>query len=169
MFFSIYVILSANYWKRVLPMSFEIRKAVPQDAEALKALYFEHLTQYPPSEPQDLSRWRKKIAAFEKNPDHHLLVLTVDGVPVSSVTLIIIENLTHNMRPYAIIENVVTHTEHRGNHYATALIRHAREIAKARGCYKIMLMTGSKKESTLRFYKNCGFDQNAKTAFLMKL
>lgn len=150
-------------------MPLHIRKAVPQDAEALKDLYFNHLTNYPPAEPQDLSLWREKLAAFEQNPDYHLLVLETDDVPVSSVTLIIIDNLTHNMRPYAIIENVVTHAGHRGKHYASKLIHHAREIAKARGCYKIMLLTGSKKESTLRFYENCGFDPDAKKAFLMKL
>lgn len=150
-------------------MPFTIRKAVPQDAEALKDLYFNYLTNDPPKEPQNLALWRQKIAVFEQNPDYHLLVLEADGLPVSSVTLIIIENLTHNMQPYAVIENVVTHAQHRGKHYASALIRRAREIAKSRGCYKIMLMTGSKKESTLRFYKNCGFDPDAKKAFLMKL
>ena len=150
-------------------MSFLIREAAPQDAEALKELYFEHLTAFPPTEEQDLSLWREKLAAFAQNPDYHLLVLEEDGRVVSSVTLVIIENLTHNMRPYAVMENVVTHAQYRGKHYSTMLIRHAREIAVSRHCYKIMLMTGSKKESTLRFYRNCGFDQTAKTAFLMKL
>ena len=32
-----------------------IRKAIPTDAEALKVLYFEHLTKYPPTEEQDMS------------------------------------------------------------------------------------------------------------------
>jgi len=45
----------------------------------------------------------------------------------------------------------------------------ASEIATRNDCYKIMLMTGSKKESTLRFYERCGFSMNEKTAFLKKL
>ena len=32
-----------------------------------------------------------------------------------------------------------------------------------------MLLTGSKRESTLRFYERCGFDRHAKTAFLRRL
>lgn len=150
-------------------MSLHIRKAAPPDAEALKDLYFLHLTKKPPTEPQDLGLWRRKLAAFEANPYYHILVGETDGVLVSSVTLVIIENLTHNMRPYALIENVVTHRDYRGQHFASELILHARSIAIEHGCYKIMLLTGSKRESTLNFYRNCGFDQNAKTAFLMKL
>jgi len=30
-------------------------------------------------------------------------------------------------------------------------------------------MTGSKKESTLNFYKNAGYDPNEKTAFIQRL
>lgn len=150
-------------------MALLIRKARPSDAEALQALYFFHLTQTPPTEAQDMALWREKLARFAQNPAYHLLVGEADGALVSSVTLVIIENLTHNVRPYALIENVVTHAEHRGRHYATALMRRAGEIAREHGCYKIMLLTGSKKESTLRFYESCGFDKNAKTAFLQRL
>ncbi|MCL2518891.1 MAG: GNAT family N-acetyltransferase [Oscillospiraceae bacterium] len=146
-----------------------IRKAIPIDAEALCDLYFNHLTANPPKEPQDMTAWREKIARFETDPYYHLLVGIVDGRIVSSVTLVVIENLPHNLRPYAIIENVVTHTDYRGNHYATALMNRASEIAEGLDCYKIMLYTGSKRESTLRFYENCGFDSNYKTAFLKPL
>ena len=150
-------------------MSLYIRKADPQDAEALKDLYFLHLTKEPPTKPQDLDLWRRKLADFERDPHYHILVGEVNGVPVSSVTLVIVENLTHNMRPYALIENVVTHRDYRGQHFARELILHARSIAIEHGCYKIMLLTGSKQESTLNFYRSCGFDQNAKTGFLMRL
>jgi hypothetical protein len=32
--------------------------------------------------------------------------------------------------------------------------------------YKIMLMTGSKKESTLSFYEKAGYNRSDKTAFI---
>jgi len=143
-----------------------IRKAAPADAEALHELYHNHLTTSPPKEPQDMADWREKIAVFEANPLYHLLVGEIDGRVLSSVTMIIMENLTHNMRSYAVIENVVTHVDHRGNHYATELMNKASEIALAHGCYKIMLMTGLKKESTLRFYENCGYNKEDKTGFV---
>ena len=142
------------------------RKAAPNDAEALHELYQNHLTANPPAEPQDMAEWQKKIARFAADPLYNLLVGEIDGLIVSSVTLIIIENLTHNVRPYSVIENVVTHADYRNRHYATELMNKASDIAKEHNCYKIMLMTGSKKDSTLGFYQNCGYNMNDKTAFI---
>ena len=146
-----------------------IKKATEKDAEALCELYMKHLTAKAPAEQQDLSLWQKKLRKFENDPLYHLLVGETDNKIVSSVTLIIIENLTHNLRPYAVIENVVTHADYRGRHYATGLMNRASEIAGEHGCYKIMLLTGSKKESTLRFYENCGFNKIEKTGFIKRL
>jgi len=143
-----------------------IRRASPIDAEALHNLYFNHLTADPPKEPQNMDIWRKKLADFENSPLYHLLVGEINGRIVSSVTLIVIENLTHNLRPYAVIENVVTHVDYRGKHFAAELMNKASDIAAGLGCYKIMLLTGSKQDSTLRFYENCGFNKNDKTAFI---
>jgi hypothetical protein len=34
------------------------------------------------------------------------------------------------------------------------------------GCYKVMLQTGSRRESTHAFYRRCGFDPEEKTAYV---
>ena len=143
-----------------------IRRAKSVDAEELHNLYFKHLTPHPPKEAQDMPVWRDMITRFENDPRYYLLVGEVDGRIVSSVTLVLIENLTHNLCPYAIIENVVTLKGFRGKHYATGLMERACEIAKDHSCYKMMLLTGSKEDSTLHFYKNCGFNCDDKTAFI---
>jgi len=147
----------------------KIREAKPTDVQDLHELYVEHLTKYPPSEPQDISKWRLLLEILLKNPDYHLLVGEINGKVISSVTLVIVKNLTHNLRPYSVIENVVTHFDFRNKGYASTLLEKASEIAKDSDCYKIMLMTGSKKESTLRFYEKCGFNMHEKTAFLKRL
>ena len=146
-----------------------IRRAAASDAVALHDLYHNHLTQNPPKEPQSMADWRDKIARFSVNPLYHILVGEIENRIVSSVTIIIIENLTHNQRPYAIIENVVTHENFRGRQYATALMRKAEEIAKSQHCYKIMLLTGAKAPSTLLFYEHCGYNMKDKTAFIQWL
>ena len=128
-----------------------IRKASAADAQALKTLYFEHLTNYPPKEEQDMTKWEYLLEKFAQDDNMYLLVLEENGIVVSSVQMAIIESLTHNVRPFAVIENVVTHFEHRNRGYASALLEEAAEIAKQKGCYKISLETGSNKESTLNF------------------
>jgi len=149
----------------------KIREAALSDVEALRELYLDHrnLTKNPPKEPHGIAAWSSLLEELVADPNYHLLVGELDGRVVSSVTLIVIKNLTHNLCPYAVIENVVTHCDFRNRGFAGALMEAASEIAREAGCYKIMLMTGSKLESTLRFYERCGFDINTKTAFLKKL
>lgn len=92
-----------------------IRKARASDAYDLKVLYFEYLTHFPPKEEQDMDLWEKLIAKFEQDENMYLLVVEEDGKVVSSVQMAIIESLTHNVSPFAVIENVVTHIDYRNN------------------------------------------------------
>lgn len=146
-----------------------IREATLSDIQVLQCLYHEHLTHVPPTEPPDPKAWHDTLSTILKTPGYHLYLGEVAGQPVASVTLIIVPNLTHGVKPYAWIENVVTHAAHRQKGYASALMKHASDEAQAQGCYKIMLMTGSKKESTLRFYEKSGFDRTSKTGLLKRL
>ncbi len=145
-----------------------IRKAKAADAEALKVLYFEHLTRFPPQEEQDMSLWMNKLSKFEKDENMYLLVLETGDKLVASVQMAIIESLTHNVRPFAIVENVVTHADYRNRGYASALLAKATEIAKEKGCYKMSLETGSNKESTLNFYRKNGFEIDKKHSCLKR-
>ena len=146
-----------------------IRKAKASDAEALKILYFEHLTRFPPQEEQDMALWRKMLDKFEQDQNMYLLVLEADNQVVASVQMAIIESLTHNVRPFAVVENVVTHADHRSRGYASALLMKATELAKEKGCYKMSLETGSNKESTLNFYRKNGFEIDKKHSCLKRL
>lgn len=146
-----------------------VRKAKVKDANDLKELYFEYLTQFPPQEEQDMGLWEKLIDRFEQDDKIHLLVAEEDGKAVSTVHMTIVENLTHNLRPYAVIENVVTHGAYRNKGYASALLNQATQIAREHGCYKVFLETGSNKESTLNFYKNNGFKLDEKHSCLKRL
>lgn len=104
-----------------------------------------------------------------KDNNHHIIVNEVDGRLVSSCVCVIIPNLTRGVRPYAFVENVVTHEDYRGYGYASACLEYARNIAKQSNCYKMMLLTGSKVEKTLKFYENAGYNSSDKTAFIQWL
>lgn len=146
-----------------------IRKARGTDVEDLKVLYFEYLTHFPPKEEQDMKQWAEMLDKFERDENMYLLVAEVDGKVVSTVQMAIVESLTHNVRGFAVIENVVTHGDFRNQGYASALLQRASEIAKKRRCYKLFLETGSNKESTLNFYRQNGFELDTKHSCLKRL
>ena len=148
---------------------YDYQKSKSDGSHDLKELYFEHLTQFPPKEEQDMDLWCNLLVKFEQDKYMHLLVVEEDGKVVSSVQMAIIQNLTHNVRPFAVIENVVTHSDYRNRGYASALLEKASEIAKEFKCYKVFLETGSNKESTLNFYRNNDFAIDEKHSCLKRL
>jgi GNAT superfamily N-acetyltransferase len=143
-------------------------KVRPIEREELYELLdlYEHLHE---SGNLPLPRDRQLDALWESilsNPLLHYLVGEIDGRPVSSCTLTIVPNLTRGARPYGLIENVVTHRDYRMRGFATQVLQHALQVAWDHHCYKVMLLTGSKKESTLRFYEGASFKRGIKTGFI---
>ena len=100
--------------------------------------------------------------ALKEDINHHIVVKEINGKIVSSCVCVIVPNLTRNIRPYALIENVVTNEGYRGKGYA-------KEIAIKNNCYKMMLLTGTKNENTLAFYKSAGYNSDDKIAFIQWL
>ena len=116
--------------------------------------------------PENSEHLQNTWSVICRDGNHHIIVCEVDGKLVSSCVCVIIPNLTRNIRPYAFIENVVTHADYRGKGYATACLNHAKDLAIKANCYKMMLLTSSKTESTLKFYKRAGYNCTDKTAFI---
>ena len=143
-----------------------VREATEQDLDALLELYlYLHEDSIPEKDDHLAHTWDQII----KDPNHHLIVYEKEGKIISSCVCVIIPNLTRNVRPYAFIENVVTHEDYRGNGYAGECLNYAKEIAQKENCYKMMLLTGSKKPETLRFYEKAGYNSSDKTAFIQWL
>ena len=143
-----------------------IREIKESDLKGLFELYTQLHGNPLPEETAELSVLCSKILNDE---NHHIIVAEKDGKIVSSCVCVIIPNLTHGQRPYALIENVVTDEAFRRRGLATACLDFAREISRKENCYKIMLMTGSKQESTLKFYERAGYNRSDKTAFIQWL
>ena len=139
------------------------RSAAADDLETVLDLY-RHLHPEDPRPANASAAWSDLITARGVTV---LVGALPSGALVTSCTVVVIPNMTRNAAPYALIENVVTHADHRCRGYGQAALRAGIRLANAAGCYKIMLMTGSKREATLRFYENAGFKRD-KTAFTIR-
>ena len=140
-----------------------IREAKQEDLMEILNLYlYLHEETVPEQSEYLYATWEQIM--LDKN--HHFIVNVIDGKIVSSCVCVIIPNLTRNVRPYAFVENVVTHADYRGHGYATECLEFAKSIAEKNNCYKMMLLTGSKEQKTLDFYKNVGYNCTDKTAFI---
>ena len=143
-----------------------VREAVKEDLHELLDLYlFLHETDIPENSKHLENTWKTII----EDENHHIIVNEINGKIISSCVCVIIPNLTRNIRPYAFIENVVTHTDFRGKGYASECLNYAKAIAIKNNCYKMMLLTGTKNKNTLNFYRNAGYNSEDKTAFIQWL
>lgn len=143
-----------------------VREVTKDDLYALLELYLFLHEECIPEQNEHLEKTWTQIL---QDKSHHLIVNEIDGKIVSSCVCVIIPNLTRNVRPYAFVENVVTHADYRKKGYARECLDYAKKIAQQENCYKIMLLTGSKKAETLHFYEEAGYNSSDKTAFIQWL
>ena len=140
-----------------------VREAARADLDPLLELYTHlHESGVPDIDERVRAVWEEILG--DKN--HHIIVAEQDGILVSSCVCVIVQNLTRGVRPYALIENVVTRAEYRRRGYASQCLDRARELAEDANCYKMMLLTGAKDSGTLGFYERAGYNREDKTAFV---
>ena len=140
------------------------REARPDDLPALLRLY----AQLHPADAVagDASTVFDQILA---SPGLHLFVLELEGVEstvVATAYLNVIPNLTRGASPYAVVENVVVEAGLRGTGLGKQLMAGTLAAAWAAGCYKVMLLTGSRNPATHAFYRSCGLSGDEKTAYV---
>jgi len=142
----------------------EIRSAVRDDLVSLLHLY----EQLNPGDSGLDGRLASGIfKRFTESPGNAILLGILNDAIVTSCTLVVIENLTRGGTPYALIENVITDQHFRKRGFGKAILTEAVSRAWEHDCYKVMLLTGSKKPSTIQFYNSVGFEQN-KTGFQIR-
>jgi GNAT superfamily N-acetyltransferase len=140
-----------------------IRPAKPTDQRALGDLY----GQLNPNDPP----WASDTVAADalskvlRHDGTTIFVCEVAGSAISTCMLVVCPNFSRAGRPFGLIENVVTDREYRRRGYGRLVVEHAVEAAREKGCYRVTLMTGSRREETLRFYEAAGLRRNTKTAF----
>ncbi|WP_198653207.1 GNAT family N-acetyltransferase [Actinocorallia populi] len=141
------------------------REAGPDDFEEVLRLY----RQLQPNDPilsdgSDATAYTRIL----ESPGLHLFVLEADGAIAATAYLNVIPNLTRSASPYAVIENVVVDEALRGTGLGKQIMSRTLRAAWDAGCYKAMLMTGSRRPGVHAFYRSCGFSPDAKTAYLAR-
>ncbi|GAA1596839.1 MULTISPECIES: GNAT family N-acetyltransferase [Kribbella] len=137
------------------------RPARADDLDGVLALY----RQLHPADPS-VPDARDTFTTILGRPGLHLYVLVDGDAIVATTYLNLIPNLTRGGAPYAVIENVVVDEARRGTGLGKQIMAATLQAAWDAGCYKVMLQTGSRRESTHAFYRRCGFDPEEKTAYV---
>ena len=141
-----------------------IRVAKINDLDELLALYGDlHTNDEPEPERKKLEKVWLEILS---NKHQAVFVNEEDSQLVSSCILQVTPNLTRGARPYALIENVVTKKDNRGQGHASNILKHALDYAWSGGCYKVMLMTGRDDPKIFALYEKAGFKRGVKTGFV---
>lgn len=129
-----------------------------------------------PARQPDLPWLQKLYAAFDReanpplSPEPAQAILSSIGTHgtlfvaeaaaervVGCCSVYLCDTLVRGGRPFAVIEHVVVAPDLRRLGIGRQLVSAAVRTADLRGCYKVMLMTGSNRVANHRFYEACGF------------
>jgi GNAT superfamily N-acetyltransferase len=141
-----------------------IRPATESDLGSLQGLY-RHLN--PGDSVLDIEEARRILDRLSHYAGSVVLLGMCDGTIATTCTLVVVPNLTRGGAPYSLVENVITDPRFRERGFGKAILTEALSLAWEQGCYKVMLLTGSKDPATLRFYGDVGFEQS-KTGFQIR-
>jgi GNAT superfamily N-acetyltransferase len=143
-----------------------IRRAKNTDLDKVLLLYgYLHDNDATTSKDTLESIWQKIIGS-----DIFIyFVIELDNIIVCSCNLTIIPNLTRGGRSIGLVENVVTHLNYRNSGLGKAIMNTAIDFAKDKNCYKVMLLSNSKREEAHRFYESLGFNSDSKIAYIKKI
>jgi len=139
-----------------------IRAAAEHDLPQVLNLY-RHL--HPHEPPLETATAERVWSALLRSGCMTVIVAQAAERLLSSCTLAIVPNLSRGGRSYGVIENVVTHADHRRQGLGRQVLAYALDLAWQADCYKVHLATGSTRETTLRFYEGAGFQRGGKTYF----
>ena len=106
----------------------------------------------------DCQRVFAEIGTF---PGHELLVAEEDGLVVGTMVLLVVPNISHEARPWAIVENMVVDGKYRRKGIGRLLMEYALARARQAGCYKVQLLSNKKRYEAHQFYQALGFETSA--------
>jgi ribosomal protein S18 acetylase RimI-like enzyme len=99
------------------------------------------------------------VQRFLADPDHHLFIAYLDGVPVGFVSGV---ELTHPDKGVEMfLYELAVDEGFRERGIGQALVTALRDLAHRRGCYDMWVLTDQDNEAALRTYRTTGADQSS--------
>lgn len=136
----------------------EIRRAGDGDLAAILALYAE--CGLAGERPVSAAEARDIFHRTNRYPSYRFWVAEQSGTVVATYALLIVDNMAHSGRPFAIVEQVAVDPRRQGQGVGQLMMRHAMDEAQTAGCYKLMLSSHVARASAHAFYDKLGFERH---------
>lgn len=131
----------------------KISPLTENDLPQLMALQMELI-----NESGNLNRMRELFALIAQDSNYSLLGAKQDGRLVGSLAGIVCHDLFGKCLPFMVVENVIVTQSLRHQGIGRMLMLAVEQIAHARGCRYIMLVSAVTREHAPVFYQSLGYE-----------
>lgn len=140
-----------------------VRLLEKRDIPALAALYKQFW-----NEESNISKMEQQFNRLQDNADHIVLVCEEGGRIVGSVMGVVCLEFYGECQPFIVIENMIVDRSCRRTGVGRRLLSHLEELAKAKNCTQMILVTEKDRLDACGFYEAYGFQTNT-TGYKKKL
>lgn len=106
---------------------------------------------------EDAKRLFQRIQQY---PDYTIYLAMHGATAVGTYALLIMDKLEHGGAPSGIVDSVAVAHDYQGHGIGSAMMLHAREVCRSKGCYKLMLSSNKNRIQAHEFYQKLGFNQH---------
>lgn len=135
-----------------------LREAHRADLPAVLALYAQ--PELDGDQVLSLAEAEKTLERFGRYPDYRLYVAEREGRVVGAYTLAILDNFCRRGAPHGVVEDVAVDPALHRSGVGRAMMAHALERCRAKGCYKLNLSSNLKRSKAHAFYDSLGFERH---------
>ena len=135
-----------------------IREAAETDLPSILSLYGQ--PDFDNGVMADIESARNFLATIARYPDYRVYVAEIEGERIAVYSLLIMNKLAHKCTPSAILEDIVVATSRQRQGVGKALVAHAMNMARSKGCYKLVLSSNARRTDAHRFYDQLGFQRH---------
>jgi GNAT superfamily N-acetyltransferase len=138
-------------------MTVAFREARHRDLAAIVAMLADDELGRGRENPDDRDRYNLIFGQIEGDVRNAIIVAELDGAVAGCFQITYITGLSRNGATRALVEGVRTHAEHRSKGIGEAMMHHAVELARARGCALVQLTSDKSRTRAHDFYLRLGF------------